>query len=74
MNAQMITRKFKTNLKCNGCVSKIKPSLDQMHGVISWEIDLQNQDKILTIVSTTEVKKQVVEIVRNAGFKIEEIS
>ncbi len=35
----MKTSKFKTNINCGGCISKITPYLDKQKGIESWEVD-----------------------------------
>ena len=45
----MKTFKFKTNLKCNNCVAKVKSQLDITDEIQSWSIDLKSPDRILTI-------------------------
>ena len=59
---------FKTNLRCTGCVNKIKPLLDQLPGVNSWEVDLGSADKIL-MVKTDMVKPiEIITAVKNSGY------
>jgi len=38
----MKTLNFKTSLKCAGCVNAIKPSMDKINEIISWNVDLNN--------------------------------
>ena len=40
---------FRTNIKCGGCVSKVKPYLDNLKEIKSWEVDLNSADRILTV-------------------------
>jgi copper chaperone len=41
--------KFKTNIKCGGCVAKVKPYLDNLKEVKSWNVDLASADRLLTV-------------------------
>ena len=50
----MKTFKFKTNLKCNNCVAKVKSQLDITDEIQSWSIDLKSPDRILTIKAKDE--------------------
>jgi copper chaperone CopZ len=43
------TRRFKTNLRCGGCVAAVKPHLDRAPGVARWEVDIASPDKTLTV-------------------------
>ena len=44
--------RFKTNLQCGNCVSKVKPALDTAEGIVRWDVDTENPDKILTVESS----------------------
>jgi len=50
--------KFKTNLTCNGCVSKVKPHLEKLD-IQNWDIDLKSKDSEVVVegnVKEHEVK------------------
>ncbi|ERJ60855.1 MULTISPECIES: heavy-metal-associated domain-containing protein [Sphingobacterium] len=64
---------FKTNINCGGCVTKVTPHLDKVEGIASWEVDTTNKDKVLTVSSDSVSADKVVEIVKEAGFNIEQI-
>jgi len=63
--------RFKTNLQCGNCVSKIKPALDTAEGIESWSVDTENPDKILTVVSSGIGVEEVEGLIKAKGFKIE---
>ena len=65
---------FKTNLNCGGCVSKVKPDLDNAHNINEWSVDTDNPDKILTVKSGGITKDEVAAIIRSKGFTAESIS
>lgn len=62
--------KFKTDIKCSGCVAKVTPHLDDAVGENNWSVDISNPKKILSVVSDTDEYK-IKEAVQKAGFKIE---
>lgn len=65
----MNTLKFKTNIKCMGCVETIKPQLDKLPEVKKWEVDLESQDKVLTVEATDEKTGQkVIDALKAAGY------
>lgn len=66
----METRKFKTTAKCQGCVAKIKPFLNQIISEDQWAFDLSGTDKILTVQSDCPEKK-IIQALQKAGFKAE---
>lgn len=67
------TFKFKTTLKCGGCVAKITPVLNSMKNVAEWSVDLNNPDRVLTVTLKDGDIHSVQKAVRGAGYTIEEI-
>ena len=63
---------FTSNIACNGCVSKVKPFLDELEGVIKWEVDIENPQKILTVESSEVSADQIQEAVIKAGYQLED--
>lgn len=70
----MGTLKFKTNIKCSGCVAQVTPELNNTVGEQNWSVDVQNPDKILTVVADGIDSKTVLEAVNKAGFKAEAVN
>jgi copper chaperone len=66
----MRTLTFKTTLKCAGCEAAVKPHLDALEGVHSWETDLKHPNKLLR-VDTDLSSDAIVAAVAAAGFKAE---
>ena len=66
----METIKFKTTIKCSGCVAKVTPFLNEALGEDNWEVDYNNPSKILTVVGEND-KGRVVQAVEKAGYKAE---
>lgn len=66
----METIKFKTNIKCGGCIAAVTPFLTAENGIDQWEIDLQNPDRILS-VQTSRSAADVAEVVKKAGYAAE---
>lgn len=62
---------FKTNINCSGCVSTVKPHLDNVEGISEWNVDTANKDKILVVKSEGVTEEKIIETVQKAGFKIE---
>jgi copper chaperone len=64
-------QKFKTNLKCGGCLATVKPHLDKV-AEISYTVDLADANKVLSIQAQNPAQiQQAVQAVVEAGFKIE---
>lgn len=65
--------KFKTNINCNGCVEKVTPSLNGAEGIEKWEVDINNPQKILTIQTSSLNEREIIAIVKNAGYHVEKL-
>lgn len=70
----METMKFKTNINCGGCVSKVTPFLDKQEGIEKWEVDTENPSKILTIESNGATEQDVKDTLGKIGFKAESLN
>jgi copper chaperone len=64
--------KFKTDIKCMGCVAEVKPHLNETIGQENWEIDITNPSKILTVRGESD-ENRIKEALQRAGFKAEKI-
>ena len=64
---------FTSNIACNGCAPKVKPFLDELEGVIKWEVDIGNPQKILTVQSDELSADQIHEVVIKAGYQLEDL-
>ncbi|KIO74674.1 hypothetical protein TH53_25160 [Pedobacter lusitanus] len=70
----MKTLKFKTTIKCGGCIATVTPHLDAMAGLEEWSVDTNVADKILTTtVDNENLKDEIVETLKKAGFQAESI-
>ena len=65
------TLKFKTNIKCMGCVATVTPALNDAVGIDHWEVDLMSPEKRLTISSETADADTVIAALKGTGFKAE---
>lgn len=71
MSNENKTLRFKTNIKCGGCVAKITPVLNEAEGICHWEVDTTHKDKILTVLSDGITEQKIIQKVQEAGYKIE---
>lgn len=71
----METVKFKTTIKCSGCIATVTPYLNEAVGENNWQVDMQDPNKILTVnTNDTSQEKEVVQKLQQAGYKAEKIS
>ena len=66
----MSTLKFKTNINCTGCLSKVSPLLNQESEIKAWNVDLDNENKILTVETLALTAEEIKLIVAKAGFSV----
>jgi copper chaperone len=68
------TLKFKTNIKCGGCIATVTPALDNLEGIEKWEVDTANPDKILTVESDNGLNaNEVISALKTKGYNAEKI-
>lgn len=68
----METIKFKTTIKCSGCVAKVTPFLNEAVGEDNWEVDVNDASKVLTVAGEQD-KNKVIQAIEKAGFKAERL-
>ena len=70
----MNTFKFKTNIKCAGCLAKVSLSLNDKIGQDNWDVDLMTLKKTLTVQVSEEVNPaDIIRVVKAVGFEAEEL-
>lgn len=61
-------KKFKTNIKCEGCVAKVTPHLNETVGENKWRVDLNDPSKTLTVEVEVD-EDSIREALQRAGYK-----
>ncbi len=65
----METLKFKTNIKCGGCIAAVTPILNNIPEISKWEVDIENPEKTLTIQADEQLEvATVVDALEKAGY------
>ncbi|MBS1606077.1 MAG: heavy metal transport/detoxification protein [Bacteroidetes bacterium] len=71
----MKIQRFKTTIKCSGCVATVTPVLNEKLGKNNWEVDLQSPERVLTIASAEDVSEMdIAAALEKIGFKAEKIN
>lgn len=65
--------KFKTNIKCEACVAKVTPALNETVGENKWQVDLSDPARVLTVTITDNQANQVPEALHKVGYKAEKL-
>lgn len=63
---------FKTNLKCSGCIAAVKPMLDAKAGEGKWQVDLSDQQRLLTVEADID-EQTIIALLAKAGYKAEKL-
>jgi copper chaperone len=66
----MGTFRFKTSLKCGGCIRAITPGLESLNIIDKWSVDLENPDKVLEVEASEDISDSVIDSVKKAGYEI----
>jgi len=69
----MKIQKFKTNIKCTGCLATASPALNEALGEDAWNVDVNNLQKTLTVTGDVN-ENEVIVAVKEAGFIAEPIA
>ncbi|SDA90230.1 Copper chaperone CopZ [Algoriphagus alkaliphilus] len=60
--------KFKTNIQCTNCLAKVTPKLDEQSDIQSWDVDLQDPERTLTVKTENLQAEDIKKAVLKAGF------
>lgn len=64
----MKTLKFKTNIQCSNCLAKVTPKLNEQSDIESWNVDLQDPERTLTVNTANLGPEAIKKAVLKAGF------
>ncbi|MGC8824417.1 MAG: heavy-metal-associated domain-containing protein [Bacteroidales bacterium] len=64
----MTTLKFKTNIRCGGCKSKVANALKQESAIAQWDVDLNDPDRTLIVEGEGITADRIIELVKSAGY------
>ena len=64
---------FKTNIRLKKDVGVIKPLLCADESIVQWNVDRDDTDKILRIVSTSNDTAGIIKTINEAGYQCEEL-
>ena len=67
----MKTLNFKTNINCANCVAKVTPFLNKKEGILSWGVDIESPEKMLTVETTDLTPEDIVKAIKRTGFEAE---
>ena len=65
---------FKTNIRYKKHISALTTHMDNMEGVIRWNVDLDDKDKILRVEARDLSPRMVEHTLLQAGYVCEELN
>ncbi len=63
-------KEFKSNIQCGACVNTVSTVLSDHPQIKSWEVDLQNPDRILKI-DTELSQDELNDLLGKVGYEVE---
>ncbi len=69
----MTTLKFKTNINCDACVSKVTPVLNENKQVSHWEVDTKSPEKTLHVEGDQIQAEDIIQSLKKIGYQAESI-
>lgn len=60
--------KFKTNIQCTNCLAKVTPKLNEQSGIESWNVDLLDPERTLTVETENLEPEDIKKAILKAGF------
>ena len=64
---------FKTNIRYKKHINAIQPYISNQSGIIKWNVDLKDVDKILRIETLDLNPAKIEGLVKRAGYYCEEL-
>ena len=65
----MNTLKFKTTIKCGGCIATVTPFLNKIEGISTWTVDTNSPEKILTVETEIVSPEEISSMLKSAGYQ-----
>lgn len=63
--------RFKTTLKCAGCVAAVTPGLNALQEIESWKADVSGTEKTLSVEAEETAVPKVIAALEKSGFNAE---
>ena len=65
---------FKTNIRLKKDLQVVRPFLAACVSIIQWNVDRQDIDNVLRIVSTSNEPLPIIKTINDAGYYCEELA
>jgi hypothetical protein len=64
---------FKTNLQFKKDMLRVQPVLNNLPGILRWNVDRDDIDNVLRIETTHLLPQHIINVLTNAGYYCEEL-
>ena len=64
---------FRTDLQNRKSVHAVTPHLERIEGIMRWNVDLQDVDKVLRVESVSASAQTIAQSLNSAGYYCEEL-
>jgi copper chaperone CopZ len=65
-----MTKYYRTNMRCQSCLDKVRPFLDAEPSIRHWHADLSGPDKTIMVEGTDISRERVNAALEKAGYKV----
>lgn len=65
---------FKTNISCAGDKQCMHTLLDNHPDIEKWNIDMEDEDCVLRVISYTLTHQQIIKLINDHGFECRELT
>ena len=65
--------KFKTNIKCGGCIATVTPFIEKESSIKKWEVDLNDPDRTMIVEGDNVTADLVIKTLKEAGYTAEAV-
>ena len=64
---------FKTNLRSRKRIKEVAPHIENIRGIIKWNVDLHDSDKVLRVECGDTTADAITRPLQKAGYYCEEL-
>ena len=65
---------FKTNISCADDKQQLHAMLDNNEGITQWSVDVEDEDRVLRIISYTLTHQQIINLLNCHGYECCELT
>lgn len=59
---------YKTNINHKRDVEQVKPYFTDQSDILKWNVDIEDEDRVLRVEAQSDISSKIEHLVRNAGY------